>query len=252
MAVRVRPNPFHEIIQSLKVMRLTRYDAGGDGENILTRAVDASVVTPHGMGHDQGSGLDPMIDWQGWFPRSDSFDLLGECDPLSQGTWQDIMSDQRCDSLNDSFQPSSHDSYAMTNDLDLKCPADSMSPLSSKKEGSRSSQQAQGHIEDHDSPSRPVELSGLEWRRAKNRTAASKCRAKQKVHNKALQKEYEQKSAQNVNLKRHERKLRELVTSLRDLALQHDVTRCRCKSLHKFNMRRAEQISLGVISLGTS
>lgn len=78
--------------------------------------------------------------------------------------------------------------------------------------------------------------------RARNRLAASRCRQKQKVHREALQKDAEQQSADNKRLKRQEHLLRNVVTFLRDCALQHDSTRCGCDSLHAFNIQRAEQV----------
>lgn len=83
-----------------------------------------------------------------------------------------------------------------------------------------------------------------ETRRAKNRLAATKCRAKQKVRRDGLQTEFRSMSAQNKRLKREERLLRDAIAFLRDCALQHDATRCNCDSLHRFNLKRAECISL--------
>lgn len=130
-------------------------------------------------------------------------------------------------------------------DLDFLRPVDSTSPLSGQDISAPKSD-SDGRSVDRVSSQRGSEAgetSKLAWRRAKNRTAASKCRAKQKDRTEALQKLYEESSAQNAYLKRQERVLKGLVISLRDCALQHDSARCRCKVLHAFNMRRAEQIS---------
>jgi septal ring factor EnvC (AmiA/AmiB activator) len=97
--------------------------------------------------------------------------------------------------------------------------------------------------EDREHAAKSAGESGTALRRAKNRSAASKCRAKQRKNAKGLQEAYEENSSQNAYLKRQERMLRGLITTLRDCALQHDSTRCRCTSLHAFNRRRAEQIS---------
>jgi hypothetical protein len=129
-------------------------------------------------------------------------------------------------------------------DLDFLCPVDSISPLSGQDVFAPKSDRSSVNSEDCERGLDPVETSSrLAWRRAKNRTAASKCRAKQKDRTKALQKDYEESSAQNAYLKRQERILKGLVISLRDCALQHDSARCHCKVLHAFNIRRAEQIS---------
>lgn len=132
------------------------------------------------------------------------------------------------------------------------CPIDSISPLSVPEPIPPEGTRRQSRLRKRDLKPEPVEKSGLEWRRAKNRAAASKCRAKRGNLVKALQKEYEQTSSQNEYFKRQERVLRELVESLRDCALQHDPVRCRCKLLHDFNILRAEQISQGIIRLGSS
>ena len=154
---------------------------------------------------------------------------------------------------NQSSQSSQHTNWGLPmddvamNDLDLLCPVDSLSPLSDRDfaapKPDRTSTSPELRKRGHEHGPEPVETSRLAWRRAKNRTAASKCRAKQKDRTKALQQEYEECSSQNAYLKRQERILKGLVTSLRDCALQHDSARCRCKVLHAFNMRRAEQIS---------
>ena len=83
-----------------------------------------------------------------------------------------------------------------------------------------------------------------ETRRAKNRLAATKCRAKQKLRRDDLQTDFRSMSAQNKRLKREERLLRDAIAFLRNCALQHDATRCSCESLHRFNLMRAEYISM--------
>lgn len=91
----------------------------------------------------------------------------------------------------------------------------------------------------------------LEARRAKNRLAATKCRAKQRQQRDRLQTQYQSASARNKRLREEERLLRDAIVFLRDCALQHDATHCSCNSLHRFNMMRAECISMDMTPLRT-
>jgi hypothetical protein len=87
-------------------------------------------------------------------------------------------------------------------------------------------------------------------RRAKNRLAANKSRAKSKRHHEILQERYEQSLDQNSALKRQEQALRETAAFLKDCLLQHNSSSCSCKCLHQFNKLRAESIARGIISPG--
>lgn len=87
-------------------------------------------------------------------------------------------------------------------------------------------------------------------RRAKNRIAANKSRAKSKRHHEILQERYEQSLDQNSALKRQEQALRETAAFLKDCLLQHNSSSCSCKCLHQFNKLRAENIARGIISPG--
>ena len=84
--------------------------------------------------------------------------------------------------------------------------------------------------------------SSLESVRARNRVAASKCRAKQKNQTKALHEKFEKVSSRNAYLKHQTQQLRRLVVSLKDFALQHHSARCCCTTLHTFNQMRAERV----------
>jgi hypothetical protein len=87
-------------------------------------------------------------------------------------------------------------------------------------------------------------------RRAKNRLAANKSRAKSKRHHEILQERYEQSLEENCALKRQEQALRESAAFLKDCLLQHNSSSCSCKCLHQFNKLRAESIARGIISPG--
>lgn len=187
---------------------------------------------------------------QDWSPSSEEFVFPGGPDPLSRQNPQGTdVSKRRNDSNHGTHLVSPTDDLAM-DDLEFLRPVDSASPLSVREV----SAQKPGNTRNHPKmcAPEPFGTSGLAWRRAKNRAAASKCRTKQKDRNKALQDRYEESSAQNAYLKRQEQVLRGLVTSLQDCALQHDSSRCGCKVLHAFNLKRAEHISRGMNCLGTS
>ena len=87
-------------------------------------------------------------------------------------------------------------------------------------------------------------------RRAKNRIAATKSRAKSKRHHGILQNEYQQSLSQNSALKQQEQALRETAAFLKDCLLQHNSSSCSCKCLHQFNKLRAESIARGIVSPG--
>ena len=95
------------------------------------------------------------------------------------------------------------------------------------------------------------DLAGFEVRRrAKNRIAAGKSRAKSKRHHEALQERYEQSLDQNSALKHQEQSLRVTAAFLKDCLLQHNSSSCSCKCLHQFNTLRAENIARGIVSPG--
>jgi hypothetical protein len=187
--------------------------------------------------------VDPANICQDWSSDSDIFVCPPRPTLLPQRVSQGVdASEPSPESSQDTNWALPMDDVAM-DDLDLLCPVDSVSPLSDRVLMAPKPDRPRDSSGNRERGPEPVETSRLAWRRAKNRTAASKCRAKQKDRTKVLQQQYEESSAQNAYLKRQERVLKGLVTSLRDCALQHDSARCRCKVLHAFNMRRAEQIS---------
>lgn len=152
-----------------------------------------------------------------------------------------------------------------TEGLQALCPVDSAMPAATQElkaaaalPASDSAQQGQaGAREGEGEGEGAVEpegagTPGVAFRRARNRTAASKCRAKQKLQAKALQKEFDDSSSRNARLRQQALELRGLVVSLRDYALQHDSSRCRCTSLHAFNKKRAERYFQSVGSSSSS
>jgi hypothetical protein len=180
---------------------------------------------------------------QEWSPESETLSWNGSSDLLPPHFSQMTETSKRgSGSSQDMHWNSPMDGLTM-DDLSFLCPVDSTSPLSGQEISAPKSDRGSVSSGSCERGPGPVETSRLAWRRAKNRTAASKCRAKQKDRTEALQKLYEESSAQNAYLKRQERILKGLVISLRDCALQHDSARCSCKVLHAFNLRRAEQIS---------
>lgn len=194
--------------------------------------------------------VDPAFICQDWPLGSESFVFPGGPDSLSLQTFQGTGDSKRHDEFShDLHSSSSTDDLAM-DDLEFLRPVDSASPLSGGEVTARENDIGKVVLKKYEPE--PVVTSGLAWRRAKNRAAASKCRTKQKDRNKALQERFEESSAQNAYLKRQERVLRGLITSLRDCALQHDSARCGCKVLHAFNIKRAEHISRGMECLGSS
>lgn len=87
-------------------------------------------------------------------------------------------------------------------------------------------------------------------RRAKNRIAAGKSRAKSKRYHEALQERYEQSLDQNNALKHQEQALRAAAAFLKDCLLQHNSSSCSCQCLHQFNRSRAESIARGIANPG--
>ncbi|KAL1581704.1 hypothetical protein WHR41_09653 [Cladosporium halotolerans] len=152
-----------------------------------------------------------------------------------------------------------------TEGLQTLCPVDSAMPAAtqelkaaaalpasdSARQGQAGAREGEGEGEGAEEPE-GAGTPGVAFRRARNRTAASKCRAKQKLQAKALQKEFDEGSARNARLRQQALELRGLVVSLRDYALQHDSSRCRCTSLHAFNKKRAERYFQSVGSSSSS
>lgn len=83
--------------------------------------------------------------------------------------------------------------------------------------------------------------SSLESIRARNRAAASKCRAKQKKKNQVLHETFEKASSRNAYLKHQTQHLRRVVASLKNFALQHNSGSCRCTTVHSFNKLGAKR-----------
>jgi len=78
--------------------------------------------------------------------------------------------------------------------------------------------------------------------REKNRSAAAKCRAKKKANHESLEKKYRNLSATNTMLMKVVQELRDEMTSLRTLALDHQD--CNCQIVW-YNMRQAKKIIPG-------
>lgn len=184
----------------------------------------------------------PSIDWQSWFPESDGLEFAEGFLPLLPQTSQSTTASEGSDELEQSVGQVSPTSGIDKNGWYPLPPNNIALPLPGQTYDFAMDERDQVDSEEREHVPKCAETSGLALRRAKNRTAASKCRAKQKKNAKGLQEAYEQISGQNAYLKRQERILRGLITSLRDCALQHDSTRCRCTSLHAFNKKRAERI----------
>lgn len=81
--------------------------------------------------------------------------------------------------------------------------------------------------------------------REKNRVAAAKCRAKKKENVDDLEDRHRELSANNNFMKRQERELRNHLTQLRTLALQHNKESCQCSDLHNYNTRKASEVAGG-------
>lgn len=182
------------------------------------------------------------MDWQSWFPESGGLDFAEASLSLEPQTSQSTTASEGSDELERSVSQISPMSSIDTNDWHPQPRNGIALPLPGQTDSFVMDERDQIDFGHREHAAKSAGESGTALRRAKNRTAASKCRAKQRKNAKGLQEAYEETSGQNAYLKRQERMLRGLITSLRDCALQHDSTRCRCTSLHAFNKRRAEQI----------
>jgi hypothetical protein len=113
--------------------------------------------------------------------------------------------------------------------------------------------QVQVKGEELDSPdSDPnVEDSQLERRRQKNRNAAARCRAKAKNRESELRIKFGRESARHDYLKRQLLELRDSLTYLRNCALQHDSSGCKCDTLHKYNDAQAQNVRRSFSSTGS-
>lgn len=208
---------------------------------MATGSSDSAAHTIHAA--QEIEVIDPATIGENWCPESNETQLYTErSDYLPQQLSQVTGISEKGSGCGQVMQWASPMDGLMMDDLNFLCPVDSKSPLPTQEIPTPESDRSV-NTENCERGPEPVETSRLAWRRAKNRTAASKCRSKQKDRAEALQKKFEESSAQNAYLKRQERVLKGLVLSLRDCALQHDSTRCGCKVLHAFNIRRAEQIS---------
>jgi hypothetical protein len=81
--------------------------------------------------------------------------------------------------------------------------------------------------------------------REKNRLAAAKCRQKKKENTEGLEEDHREKAAVNNILRREERELRNQLSELRTLALQHDPCngQCQCADLHHYNAMQAKRLA---------
>ncbi|KAK4981804.1 hypothetical protein LTR66_009692 [Elasticomyces elasticus] len=80
-----------------------------------------------------------------------------------------------------------------------------------------------------------------EMYREKNRVAAAKCRAKKKTAVDGLEQTGRYHSSMNTHLKIELKALRDELSSLRNMALQH--TDCSCHALQSYNMRQAHNLA---------
>lgn len=221
-------------------------------DSLLAASDDFSAATGAIDPENELAVLQPGIDWEHWsFGQSDFNASDGNVDLSSQLLRGEVPNKQSVESYQSIHQTlatcdiDKHDSH-------LVCATDDTVLPLAQRASLPASDSSQSSAEKPDAVPDRGETAGQECRRAKNRSAATKCRAKKRSDAKALQEAYEQSSSQNAYLKREERVLRRLVTSLRDFALQHDSRRCRCKSLHAFNKKRAEQIFQRMDSPGSS
>ncbi|KAK3616468.1 hypothetical protein LTR56_025936 [Elasticomyces elasticus] len=81
--------------------------------------------------------------------------------------------------------------------------------------------------------------------REKNRIAAAKCRAKKKDSTDGLEERHRDLQASHNFLKREYRRLRDELSRLRTLALQHssDTLGCSCTDLHNYNRCKASEVA---------
>ncbi|KAK6401457.1 hypothetical protein LTR81_023398 [Elasticomyces elasticus] len=79
----------------------------------------------------------------------------------------------------------------------------------------------------------------------KNRIAAARCRAKKKDNTDGLEERHRELQASHKFLKREDRRLRDELSTLRILALQHspDTTGCACADLHNYNRYKASGVA---------
>lgn len=187
------------------------------------------------------------VSWQSWIPTPDVLEIPDEFDvpplQLQQSVTNSERSDESQQSDDQTFGTANMDATDLAADSSPLFAIEETLPQTGRIMDQSDSDSSKSYGQMRELISSPNDITASARRRAKNRTAASKCRAKKKNDAKALQDAYEQTSSRNTRLKTQERNLRELITSLRNYALQHDSTRCRCKSLHAFNERRAEYIS---------
>ncbi|KAK3617467.1 hypothetical protein LTR56_025267 [Elasticomyces elasticus] len=83
--------------------------------------------------------------------------------------------------------------------------------------------------------------------REKNRIAAAKCRAKKKDNTDGLEERHRDLQASHNFLKLEDRRLRDELSTLRTLALQHspDTLGCSCTNLHNYNRCKASEVAQG-------
>ncbi|KAM0724330.1 hypothetical protein Q7P37_000212 [Cladosporium fusiforme] len=243
-------NPKCTIVKKSKLTISVHKDVRQD--SLLAASEDLPTATGATNPQKESAILQPGIDWENWsFGQHDFTASDGYIDLSSQFLRSDVPYQQSVES-----HQSPHQTLAMF-DMDkrdsnlVRATDDTVVPLAQRASfpANDSSKNCTGKPQ---ADPEPGEKAGKECRRAKNRSAAIKCRAKKRSDAKVLKEAFEQSSFQNTFLKHEERKLRGLITSLRDCALQHDPRRCSCKSLHAFNKKRAEQIFQRMDSSGSS
>ncbi|KAK4546382.1 hypothetical protein LTR36_002059 [Oleoguttula mirabilis] len=84
--------------------------------------------------------------------------------------------------------------------------------------------------------------------REKNRLAAAKCRMKKKENVETLEEKHRRLQAENNFVKRQVRILRDELSNLRTMVLQHSPQSqgCHCQPLHGYNSRKANELAYGL------
>ena len=182
------------------------------------------------------------IDWQDPFQGFQNYSVPESYAPPQRQMLQDSNSDKCCeDHVQDIGWPwlthgTNADSFNSLRESGSTLPQPACEATNIEDESVQVSQTKQKRCRDRS------HKSSLESVRARNRVAASKCRAKQKNRIKALHETFEKVSSRNAYLKHQTQQLRRSVVSLKDFALQHHSARCCCTTLHSFNKMGAKRV----------
>lgn len=114
-----------------------------------------------------------------------------------------------------------------------------------KSKAARDAQLLNGSANPNGVPGKPAD-DKRELYREKNRQAAAKCRSKKKVNIEELEARHRELSAQNTYWKSQARQCRDMLSEMRELALQHDTDSCACRNVHAYNMRKASEVVFGL------